>query len=72
VKGGWRKLHYKKLYSLYSSPNIIKMIKPRMRWAGHVVRVGEMNNEDKILVENPVGRDPSEDLGVDGSLWRRV
>jgi hypothetical protein len=41
VKGGWRKLHNEKLYKLYSSLNIIRKIKSRrMKWAGHVVRMG--------------------------------
>jgi hypothetical protein len=39
--GGWRKLHNEELHKLYSSPNIITMIKPRrMRWEGHVARMG--------------------------------
>jgi hypothetical protein len=38
---GWRKLHNKELYSLYSSPNIIRTIKSRrMKWAGYVARMG--------------------------------
>jgi hypothetical protein len=41
VTGDWRKLHNQKLHNLYSSPNIIRMIKSRrMRWAGLVVRMG--------------------------------
>jgi hypothetical protein len=42
VTGGWRKLHNEELHDLYSSPSIIRIIKARrMKWAGHVARMGE-------------------------------
>jgi hypothetical protein len=57
VTGDWRKLHNEELHNLYSSPNIIKMIKSRrMRWAGYVARMGEKRNEDRVLVGKPEGK----------------
>jgi hypothetical protein len=45
VTGDWRKLHSEELLNLYSSPSVIRMMKlRRMRWAGHVARMGETRN----------------------------
>jgi hypothetical protein len=57
VTGGWRKLHNEELHNLYSSPSTIRMIKSRrMRWEGHVARMGEKRNAYRILVGNPEGK----------------
>jgi hypothetical protein len=45
VTGGWRKLHNEELHNLYSSAGVIRIIKTRrLRWAGHVARMGENRN----------------------------
>jgi hypothetical protein len=56
LAGGWRMLQNEKLHNL------------RMRWRGHVARIGEMRNAYSVLVENLEGIYRSEDLGADGKI----
>jgi hypothetical protein len=86
--GSWRKLHNDELHSLYSSLNIVRVIKSRrMRWAGHVAGMGEGRSVYRVLVVRPGGKRPLgrprrrmednikmdlRETGIDGTNWIRL
>jgi hypothetical protein len=67
VTGGWRKLHNQELRDLYSTPSIIRINKSwKMRWVGHVTRMGEERNEYRLLAGKSEGKRP---LGRPRRRW---
>ena len=68
----WRKLHNVELNDLYSSPNIVRVIKSRrMRWAGHVASMGEWRGIYRVLVGKSEGKSHLGDPGIDGRIILR-
>jgi hypothetical protein len=86
--GSWRKLHNDELHNLHSSLNTVRVIKSRrMRWAGHVARMGEGSGIYRVLVGIPEEKRPLErpkrrwednikmdlrETGIDGTNWIRL
>jgi hypothetical protein len=84
----WRKFHNDELHNLYSSPNIVRVIKSRkMQWVGPVSRLGEGRGVYKVLIRRPEGKRPLgrpwcrwegninldlREIGIDEANWIRL
>jgi len=86
--GSWRKVHNDELHELYSPPNIVRVIKSRkMRWVGHVARMGEGRDACRVFFGRAEGKRPLgrprrrwednikmdlKEIGIDGANWIRL
>jgi hypothetical protein len=60
VARGWRSLHIEEYHNVYASQNIIRVIKSRrMRWAGHVARMGDMRNTEQVWTRWRIRGEPT-------------
>jgi hypothetical protein len=71
IIGGWRKLHNEEFHNLYSSPNIIRMVKTRKTRAGNIACMGGRRNAYRILVRKTEGKKPLGRLDVGGRIILR-
>jgi hypothetical protein len=67
----WRKLHKEELNDMYSSHNIVRVIKSRMRWVEHMECMRDRTTIYRVLVGKPEGRNHLEDPGADGRILLR-
>jgi hypothetical protein len=65
VTGEWRRLQNEELYNLYSSPNIVQVIKSRIRWAGHVARMGKKRGVYRVLGGRRILKGSFRSRGID-------
>jgi hypothetical protein len=69
VDRSWKKLHSDELHNLYSSPNIVRVIRARrLRWKGHVAHMKEGRGVYRVLVGRPDSKRSWEDLGIGGRI----
>jgi hypothetical protein len=69
ITGEWSKIHNKELYELYSSSNIIRVMKSkRIRWAGHVARTGERRSVYRIFMKRSEKKKPLGRRGIEGRI----
>ena len=68
MTGEWKKLYERELRDLYSSPNVLLVMKSRRGWAGRVARIGDKTGAYKVLVGTCEGKRPLGNPGLDGRI----